>query len=120
MRVLHAREWEYSGSKRSSQGVFRLDYRPETPFDNIESAHEYLGLLIKAVEEAKQSAESDLAAAGPTSARHLDAIRLAVYKLEKLEQHVKVSRRLLNDLRTLRRLLLEERVEAATSSESRG
>ena len=88
-----------------------MDYSPETPFDNIESAHEYLGLLIKAVEEARQGAETDLAAAGATSARHIDAIRLAVYKLEKLQQHIKVSRRLLNDLRTLRRLLLEERVE---------
>lgn len=97
-----------------------MDYNPETPFDSIESAHEYLGLLVKAVEEAKQSAEGDLAAAGPASARHLDAIRLAVYKLEKLEQHIKIGRRLLNDLRTLRRLLLEERVEAAGSTDSRG
>jgi hypothetical protein len=96
-----------------------LDYNAETPFDSIESAHEYLGLLVKAVEEARQTAESDLAAAGATSARHLDAIRLAVYKLEKLEQHMKVGRRLLNDLRTLRRLLLEERVEAAGSPNTR-
>ena len=90
-----------------------MDNQSETPFDNIESAHEYLGLLVKAVEEARQTAESDLTAAGETSARYLDAVRLAVYKLEKLEQHMKISRRLLNDLRTLRRLLLEERVQAA-------
>lgn len=96
-----------------------MNYSPETPFDNIESAHEYLGLLIKAVEEARQSAETDLAAAGPTSARHVDAIRLAVYKLEKLQQHIKVSRRLLNDLRTLRRLLLEERVETVAGANVR-
>lgn len=96
-----------------------MDYKPETPFDSIESAHEYLGLLMKAVEEAKQNAEGDLAEAGATSARHLDAIRLAVYKLEKLEQHVRIGRRLLNDLRTLRRLLLEERVEAAGTPNSR-
>ena len=99
--------------------AFSLDYQSETPFDNIESAHEYLGLLVKAVEEAKQTAETDLAAAGATSDRHLDAIRLAVYKLEKLEQHMKIGRRLLNDLRTLRRLLLEERVEAAGTPSSR-
>ena len=95
-----------------------MDYQSETPFDSIESAHEYLGLLVKAVEEAKQNAEADLTAAGATTARHLDAIRLAVYKLEKLEQHIKAGRRLLNDLRTLRRLLLEERVEAAGSPNS--
>jgi hypothetical protein len=32
------------------------------------------------------------------------------FKLDKLEQHLKTSSRLLNDLRTLRRLLLEERL----------
>lgn len=90
-----------------------MDYQSETPFDNIESAHEYLGLLVKAVEEAKQTAEGDLAEAGAKSPRRLDAVRLAVYKLEKLEQHLKIGRRLLNDLRTLRRLLLEERAEPA-------
>jgi len=41
-----------------------------------------------------------------------------LYKLEKLEQHLKVSGRLLNDLRTLRRLLLEERSETASVSEA--
>jgi hypothetical protein len=96
-----------------------MDYQAETPFDNIESAHEYLGLLVKAVEEARQTAEGDLAAAGATSARHLDAVRLAVYKLEKLEQHMKISRRLLNDLRTLRRLLLEERTATASVESQR-
>jgi len=34
--------------------------------------------------------------------------------LDKLEQHLKVSARLLNDLRTLRRLLLEERSESTS------
>jgi hypothetical protein len=34
---------------------------------------------------------------------------------KKLEEHIKVSRRLLNDLRTLRRLLLDERVELVGS-----
>jgi hypothetical protein len=31
------------------------------------------------------------------------------YKLERLAEHARSSRRLLNDLRTLRRLLLDER-----------
>jgi len=43
----------------------------------------------------------------------LQALRLVLYKLEKLEQHIRASRRLLNDLRTLRRLLLDERADAA-------
>jgi hypothetical protein len=42
-------------------------------------------------------------------ARRQEALRLVLFKLEKLEQQVKNARRLLNDLRTLRRLLLEER-----------
>lgn len=78
-----------------------------TAFDTIESAQEFLVLLREAVEESKLTAESDIT---QTNGRNLDALRIVLYKLEKLEQHLKVSGRLLNDLRTLRRLLLEERV----------
>ena len=46
-----------------------------------------------------------------TRARHLDALRLADYKLKSLRQHFVASRRLLTDLRTLRRYLLDERME---------
>lgn len=88
----------------------------ETPFDSIEGAHEYLVLLREAVEEAKANAETDiLAVTNPDGLRHLDALRLVTYKLEKLDQHVKASCRLLNDLRTLRRLLLDERSDAVSS-----
>jgi 8-oxo-dGTP pyrophosphatase MutT (NUDIX family) len=78
-----------------------------TAFDTIESAQEFLALLREAVEEAKLTANSDIT---QTEGRNIDALRIVLYKLEKLEQHLKVSGRLLNDLRTLRRLLLEERV----------
>jgi hypothetical protein len=37
-------------------------------------------------------------------------LQIVQFKLDKLEQHLQASSRLLNDLRTLRRLLLEERV----------
>ncbi len=77
-----------------------------TAFDTIESAQEFLALLREAVEEANRTAAADISQA---EGRNLDAIRIVLYKLEKLEQHLKVSGRLLNDLRTLRRLLLEER-----------
>ena len=77
-----------------------------TAFDTIESAQEFLALLREAVEEAKLTAGSDIT---QTEGRNLDALRIVLYKLEKLEQHLKASGRLLNDLRTLRRLLLEER-----------
>ena len=43
--------------------------------------------------------------------------RIVQFKLEKLEQHLKTSSRLLNDLRSLRRLLLDERLEPSASRE---
>lgn len=84
----------------------------KTAFDTIESAQEFLGLLREAVDEAKVSAQADIVAEADVMVpRRLDALRLVIYKLEKLEHHMKVSGRLLNDLRTLRRLLLDERAE---------
>lgn len=86
----------------------------QTAFDTIESAQEFLALLREAVEEAAQTAASDIGESTSNDGRHLDALRLVLYKLEKLNQHLKVSGRLLNDLRTLRRLLLEERAGVAS------
>lgn len=86
-------------------------------FDTIESAQEFLSLLREAVDESRLSADADiLAEAGVAASRRVDALRVVVYKLDKLEQHLKASSRLLNDLRTLRRLLLEERTEPAPAS----
>jgi hypothetical protein len=85
------------------------------PFESIESAQEYFQYLAEAILEARDSVTSDIAANfTPELQRRQEALKLALYKLERLEQHTKSSRRLLNDLRTLRRLLLEERVEART------
>jgi hypothetical protein len=39
----------------------------------------------------------------------VEAIQLVAYKLDRLAWHIDGSRRILNDLRTLRRLLLGER-----------
>lgn len=81
----------------------------ETPFDNVEAAHEYVGLLVEAVRQAQAEVEQDLAAAaGGSAARERDALRLVAYKLERLEVQLASSRRLLNDLRRLRTLLLGE------------
>jgi hypothetical protein len=85
----------------------------DSPFDSIESAQEYLKLLSEAVGEAKQAVTADIGApADPGRDRRVEALRLVLYKMEKLEQHVTAARRILNDLRTLRRLLMEERTEA--------
>lgn len=110
-----AGEMRYSFGERPAETSI-LAHEPESPFDSIEGAQEYLALMMESVIEARQSAESDMTSDGESQpARRKEALTLVLYKLEKLEQHIKVSRRLLNDLRTLRRLLLEERAQAATS-----
>lgn len=76
----------------------------------MESAHEYLRLLSEAMIEAKGDIEEDIVVqADSNDPRRMEALRLVLYKLDKLEHHIKASRRVLNDLRTLRRLLLHER-----------
>ncbi len=92
----------------------------ETPFDSIENARDYVRLLQEAVAAARQEIAADLdAATGAKSDRRLEALRLVHYKLEKLEQHLHSSSRALNDLRSLRRLLFEERtVSVATQSKN--
>lgn len=86
----------------------------ETPFDNIESSHEYVGLLAEAIDEAVASIDEEIAvAAGEGAERREEALKLVAYKLAKLKEQVMQSRRILNDLRTLRRLLLAERRQAA-------
>jgi hypothetical protein len=91
----------------------------ETPFDSVEGAHEYLRLLADAVLDAKNEIAEDIKAAeDPQLSRRLEALRLVFFKLEKLERQVKTSRRLLNDLRTLRRLLLGERAGTAGSNKA--
>jgi hypothetical protein len=84
-----------------------------TPFDSIEGSLEYLGLLREAVQKAKMDVGEEVGRANAAGAqRRLEALQLVTYKLERLGWHVDGSHRLLNDLRTLRRLLLGERQEA--------
>lgn len=82
-------------------------------FDSIESAHDFVSLLSEAVADAKRDIDNDVQreANGKTS-RRLEALRLTSYSLEKLESHMTKSRRILNDLRSLRRLLFQERASA--------
>lgn len=87
-----------------------MSHSAETPFDNIESSHEYVSLLAEAIAIALAEVEADIALAGADGAdRRRDALQLVRYNMNKLQGHVTTSRRILNDLRTLRRLLLEER-----------
>lgn len=87
-----------------------MSYDPETPFDSIEGSQEYVALLAEAIEEARQDVDADIAVAIAEGAeRRTEALQLVSYNLAKLTLHISTSRRILNDLRTLRRLLLAER-----------
>jgi hypothetical protein len=91
-----------------------VSYDPETPFDSIEDSHEYVALLAEAIAEARSDVESDIAAAETDGAdRRKEALLLVAYNLAKLNMHITSSRRILNDLRMLRRLLLAERAAVA-------
>ena len=87
-----------------------MSYDPETPFDSIEGSQEYVALLAEAIEEARKDVDADIAVAVAEGAeRRREALQLVGYNLAKLTLHITTSRRILNDLRTLRRLLLAER-----------
>jgi hypothetical protein len=87
---------------------------PDAPFTNIESAYQYVALLREALDDAYRSVEDDAEAARdiPGAERRVEAFTIVSHKLDQLRQHLLASLILLNDLRTLRRLLLGERGEA--------
>lgn len=101
-----------------------MNHASDGPFESIEGAQEYMRLLYAAVLEARQDVEADVRVqTGSKSQRRLEALRLVLYKLENLEKCLQTVHRTLNDLRMLRRLLLEERsgrteTPAAVVSES--
>lgn len=80
-------------------------------FDNIESAYEYVALLREALDDAYSANQDDTDAARLTKGaeRRVEALLLVDCKLNQLRQHMLASLIILNDLRTLRRLLLGER-----------
>jgi hypothetical protein len=81
----------------------------DTPFDSIESAQEYVRLLASEVQDVMSTIEEDIAdAARDGATRRVDALQIVDYKLRQLSQHLSASRRILNDLRLLRRLLIAD------------
>ncbi|HTX36164.1 MAG TPA: hypothetical protein VME43_14140 [Bryobacteraceae bacterium] len=91
-----------------------MSYCPETPFDCIEGSHEYVAMLAEALDEARRDVEAEIAVADRDRAeRRKEALLLVSYNLAKLHLHITTSRRILNDLRSLRRLLLAERATPA-------
>jgi hypothetical protein len=83
----------------------------EDQFESLESAHNFVALLAESVGETKRELELDVQRE-PITSRRLDALRIALYNLDKLELHINRTSRILNDLRSLRRLLFEERTTA--------
>ena len=93
-----------------------MPHTSESPFESIESAYDFVSLFSDSVADAKREIESHLQREVKENApRRLDALRLAAYNLEKLEVHLNKSRVILNDLRSLRRLLFEERTRPPAS-----
>jgi hypothetical protein len=84
-----------------------MDAKTVRPFYSIENAQEYMTLLAEMISETKCDIESEIASANPESSRYIDALRLVLYNLNRLDGHIRGSRRVLNDLRAVRRLILQ-------------
>ncbi len=93
---------------------------PESPFDSIEGSHEYVALLAEALADARRDIEEAIEAENGDLPRRKQALLLISYKLAKLDAHLRASRIILNDLRTLRRLLFNERELAEGEAVSDG
>jgi hypothetical protein len=101
--------------------VFAVSNEPETPFDSIEGSYQYVDMLAEAIEEARRDVEEEVALAEQENAdRRKQGLLLVSYNLAKLEGHITASRRILNDLRTLRRVLLAERPSAKNAVRTAG
>jgi len=104
-------------TQREKQSVTVVSVEPlalegATPFNSIESALEYVEFLKEAAEEARGQMDAEIAKAEePRLARRREALLLVSYKLAQLGTHVGHSERLLKDLRKLRRLILEDKLE---------
>lgn len=82
----------------------------ERPFDSIENAQQYIRLLGETITEAIGDIDDEITLATQRmSDRRVQDLRVVQYNLEKLQRYLSASGRTLNDLRSFRRLLLEER-----------
>jgi hypothetical protein len=86
----------------------------EQAFDSVESAQDFIALLTDVIGDSTADLQRDRERAGADGDdRRVQALDLTLYKLKQLGCHMQKSRRILNDLRTLRRLLMDERAMAA-------
>ena len=80
------------------------------PFESIESAHEFVALLEESILEAADDVRGHMQEAEAAGdERQVRALNLALFKLTQLATNMHKSRRALNDLRSIRRLLFTER-----------
>jgi hypothetical protein len=87
--------------------------RIEQPFDSIESAQDFMSVLAATLLDEMKDLKRDYdTAVRDGQERRGQAIELALFKLKTLCCYVHKSRIALNDLRTLRRLILNERQTA--------
>jgi hypothetical protein len=87
------------------------------PFGSIESSHEYVSLLVQAIDEAALEIEENICESmSDGGGRRLEALQLAAYTLKRLNHHMTTSRRLLHNLKTLRDLILGEHMLRAPSA----
>ena len=83
----------------------------DQPFESIESAHDYMDILATTTLEVMGELKRDRdQALREGELRRAQGIELAMFKLKMLGCYVYKSRRMLNDLRILRRLILNERL----------
>ncbi len=83
----------------------------EGPFDSIESAHDFMSVLAAtALDTIKELSRDRERALRQGELRRAQAIELAIFKLKTLNCSIYKGRRALNDLRILRRLILNERL----------
>jgi hypothetical protein len=88
-----------------------------SPFDSIDSAHEFMILLEESIADALREVETELDEARHSQMdRRMEALALAVYKMNQLSNHVHKGRRILKDLRTIRRLLENSPVALAATA----
>ena len=79
-------------------------------FDSIESAQDFMKVLADIVLDSMKDLDTvRQTALREGQPRQAQAIELAIFKLKTLNCHVYKSRILLNDLRTVRRLIMNER-----------
>jgi hypothetical protein len=83
----------------------------EAPFDSIESAQDFMNVLAETILDAMKDLHYQRQiAANEGQERRARALELAMYKAKMLGCYVHKSRRTLNDLRMLRRLVQNERL----------